>query len=86
MVGRILYAESCEQEGRCDHVADAAYFELCRVLRLDSTLELCLHIVTEFRENGWHGLRRHLWPEIMGRIEQRHQSAGWSVHVQDASG
>lgn len=51
IVRRIPYAEACEQEGRSDDVADAAYFELCPVLRLESPLELCQHIVTEFSEN-----------------------------------
>ena len=47
-------SESCEEEGWCDHVADAAYFELCPVLRLNSTAELCQHVKTEFRDNRRH--------------------------------
>ena len=80
------YTEPCEQEGWCDHVADAAHFELCPVLRLDSTLELCQHVITELREDRRHGFVRHLRPELVGLTEQRHQCTGWSIHVQDASG
>ena len=67
-------------------MADAAYFELCPVLRLNSTAELCQHVKTEFRDNRRHGFWRHLRPLFMGCTEQRHQCTGWSIHVQDASG
>ena len=86
MVGRILHTEPREQEGWRDHVADTAHFELCPVLRLDPTLELCQHVVTELREDGRHGFGCHLRPELMGLTEQCHQCTGWSIHVQDASG
>ena len=79
-------SESCEEEGWCDHVAGAAHFELCPVLRFDSTSELCQHVETEFRDNRRHGFWRHLRPVLMGWSEQRHQCTGWSIHVQDASG
>lgn len=84
--GCIRHTEPCEQQRWCDYVADAAHLELCPILCFDSVLELCQHVAAEFREDGRHGFRRHLRPELMGLTEQRHQCTSWSIHVQDASG
>ena len=67
-------------------MADAANFELCPVLRLGSTSELCEYVETAFREDGRHGFRLQLRPALMGCTEQCHQCTGWSILVQDASG
>ena len=67
-------------------MADAAHFELCPVVHLDSMLELCQHVITELCEDQWHGFGRHLRPELVGCTEQRHQGTSWSIHVQDMCG
>jgi hypothetical protein len=85
-VGLILYTEACEQEGGCHHVADTAHFELCPVMHLDSMLELCQHVMTELREDQWHGFGRHLWPEFTGCTEQGHQGTSRSIHMQNPAG
>jgi len=85
-VGWIRYTEPCDQEGGCHHVADAAHFELCPVVHLDSMLELCQHVITELCEDQRHGFGRHLRPELVGCTEQCHQGTSRSVHVQDAGG
>lgn len=78
--------ESSEQERWRDHVTNAAHLELGPVLSFDSVVELCQDVATEFREEGRHGFRRHLRPELMGITEQGHECTSRSIHMQDASG
>ncbi|MCE9537261.1 MAG: hypothetical protein K8R65_12750 [Nitrospirae bacterium] len=67
-------------------MTNAAHLELCPVLSLDSAVELCQDVATEFREEGRHGFGCHLRPELMGVTEQGHERASRSIHVQDSSG